>query len=94
MKHALLKEHQKDSYQVGHHMGYNKHKLDSQNIGIVDRDSRWFQRRVREAIQIRSRSPTLNCDRGRHNLPSVYDTIVRSRDTRMTAAVSRDQNQS
>ena len=29
-----------------------------------------------------------------HNIPSVYNTIVRSRDTRMTAAASRDQNQS
>ena len=86
-----LKEHHKDSSPVGHHMGYNNHELDSQNIRIVDRDSRWFQRGVREAIEIR---PTLNPDRGRHNLPSVYNTIVRSRDTRMTAAVSRDPNQS
>ena len=64
-----LKEHQKDSSPVGHNMGYNQHKVDSQNIRIIDRDSRWFQRGVREAIQIRSRSPTLNRDRGRHNLP-------------------------
>ena len=35
-------------------------------------------------------SPTLNRDRGRHNLPSVYNTLVRSRDMRMTAAVSLD----
>ena len=52
-----LKEHQKDSSPVGHHMGYNKHKVDTQNIRIVDRDSMWFQRGVREAIQIRSRPP-------------------------------------
>ena len=89
-----LKEHIKASSPVGHHMGYNKHKVDSQNIRIVDRDSRWFQRGVREAIRILSRSPTLNRDRGRHNLPSVYNTMVWSRDTRMTTAVSRDQNQS
>ena len=49
---------------------HNKHKVDSQNIRIVDRDSGWFQRGAREAIQIRSRSPTLNRDRGRHNPPS------------------------
>ena len=89
-----LKEHQKDSSPVGHHMGYSKHKVDSQNIRIIDRDSRWFQRGVRDAIQIRSRSPTLNRDRGRHILPSVYNTIVRSRDTRMRTTVSCDQNQS
>ena len=67
-----LKEHQKDSSPVGHHMGYNNHKVDSQNIRIIDRDSRWFQTGVREAIQIRSRSPTLNRDRATHNLPSVW----------------------
>ena len=89
-----LKEHLKDSSPVGHHMWYNKHKVDSHNIRIADRDSGRFQRGVREAIQIRSRSPTLNRDRGSHNLPSVYITIVRSRDTPMTTAVSRDQNQS
>ena len=54
-----LKEHQKDSSPVGHLMGYDKHKVDSQNIRIVDRNSGWFQRGVREAIQIRSRSPTV-----------------------------------
>ena len=67
-----------DHEQMGQTCKNHKHELDSQNIRIVDRDSRWFQRGVREAIEIRSRSPTLNCDRGRHNLPSVYNTIVRS----------------
>ena len=55
-----LKEYQKDSSPVGHHMEYNKHELDSKNIRIVDRDSSWYQRGVREAIQIRSRSPPSN----------------------------------
>ena len=77
-----LKEHQKDSSPVGHHMGYNKHKVDSQNIRIVDRDSRWFQGSVREAIQIRSRSPTFNRDRDRHNLPPsttpLYGHVTRA----------------
>ena len=50
-----LNEHQKDSSPVGHHMEYNNHELDSQNTRIVDRDSRWYHRGVREAIQIRSR---------------------------------------
>ena len=82
------KEHQKDSSPVGHHMGYSKHKVDSQNIRIVDRDNRWFHKGVREAIQIRFRSPTLNRDRVRHNIPSVYNTIVRSRDTRGSGGVT------
>ncbi len=68
LKHRL-KEHSRDSSPVGHHMGFHQHKLDTDNIKILDRESRWFQRGVREALQIRSRSPSLNRDRGRHQLP-------------------------
>ncbi len=90
-----LKEHVKDSSPVGHHMGFHKHKLDAENIKIVDRESRWFQRGVREALHIRSRSPSLNRDRGRQNIPPpVYNTLVQSRDACKTAAASRDKPQS
>ena len=85
-----LKEHHRDASPVGHHLGYNQHRLDSDNIKILDRESRWFERGVRESIQIRVRSPSLNRDRGRHHLPSVYDSIVQSHDTGTSAAVSCD----
>ena len=73
-----LKEHKKDSSPVGHHMGYKKHKVDSQNIRIIDRDSRWFQRGFRE----QSRSPTLNRDRGRNNLSPPSTTLSYGHETR------------
>ncbi len=68
LKHRL-KKHSRDSSPVGHHMGFYQHKLDNDNIKILDRESRWFQRGVREAVQIRSRYPPLNRDRGRNQLP-------------------------
>ncbi len=35
------------------------------------RESRWFERGVRQALQIHSRSPSLNWDRGRHQSPHL-----------------------
>ncbi len=43
--------------------------LDIDNSKLLDRESRWFQRGVREALRIHSGSPSLNRDRGRHQLP-------------------------
>ncbi len=70
---------------------FHQHKLDNDNIKILDRESRWFQRGVREALQIRSRSPSLNRDRGRHHLPPIYNTLVKSR---TITAASHDHLQS
>lgn len=89
-----IKEHDKESSPVCHHLKYNKHTLDKDNIKILDRESRWFERGVKEAIHIRSRSPSLNRDQGRHKLPPVYDTLVKSHDTSTAAAVSCDPHQS
>ena len=72
--HKRLSEHQRDSSPVGRHLAYNKHHLSEEKI--LDRDSRWFQRGVREAIHIRSRSPTLNDNPGRHYLPQIYNQLL------------------
>ncbi len=46
------------------HMDFHQHKLDIDNIKILDRESRWFQRDIKEALQICTRSPSLNRERG------------------------------
>ncbi len=51
LKHCI-KEHSKDSSSMDHHMGFHQHKLDTDNMKILDP-----QRSVREALQIHSRSP-------------------------------------
>ena len=35
----------------------------------------WFDRGVREAIEIKKKKPTLNEDEGRYHLSVIYDTI-------------------
>lgn len=75
-----LTEHKREASPVGQHMRQKRHRLDEDNIKVLDSESRWFQRGVREAIHIRSRSPSLNRDQGRHTLPPIYNTLVQSHD--------------
>ena len=54
------------------------HKVKLDEVKILDRDSRYFERGVKEAVYIRVNQPSLNRDGGRHKLPSVYNSILRS----------------
>ena len=74
-----VQEHKRESSPVGHHLNWNSHHLSEEKV--LDRDSRWFQRGVREAIHIRSLSPTLNQDQGRHHLPRTYNPLLLTRNS-------------
>ncbi|KAI8502833.1 hypothetical protein Bbelb_195350 [Branchiostoma belcheri] len=62
--------------------------IDWDRVKVLDQDSDWFARGVREAIQIRRQRSTLNKDRGRHYLKPAYDCLlsgdyhIKSRDKR------------
>ncbi len=43
---------------------------------ILEVESKWFEQGVKEAIHIRDTYPSLNKDRGRYNLPSVWINIL------------------
>ena len=49
--------------------------MELENTEILTAESRWFERRVKEAIYIRTLNPSLNRDGGRYNLPPVWDII-------------------
>ena len=46
------------------HLKARGHHLDFDKTRILDRDHRWFQRGIREAIYIRAQKPTLNRNAG------------------------------
>ena len=75
-----VKEHKRDSSPVGEHLNNSGHVFSQDNVSILDKESRWFQRGVKEAIYITASKPSLNRDRGRHTLPSVYNSLVQSCD--------------
>ena len=76
--HRRIKEHKRESSPVGEHLADRGHHFDQDNVNVLDREPRWFQRGVKEAIHIAAGNPTLNRDRGRHNLPAVYHSLVQS----------------
>ena len=45
---------------------------------ILDREPRWFERGVKEAICIKVNNPTLNKDGGWYKLSGIYESILRS----------------
>ena len=53
------------------------HVIDWEGAKIVDRESDWKTRGIKEAIWIRKTSNTMNRDEGRYKLPHVYDDILR-----------------
>ena len=65
------------------------HQFIKEDTRVLDRESNWFKRGVKEAIHIRRRKPDLNLDKGRHHLPPCYNQLL-SRDRRSTALSKRD----
>ena len=58
------------------HIKAPDHQVDFEQTQILDRDSRWYQRGIREAIYIRAQKPTLNRNAGRYSLPVVWNPII------------------
>ena len=71
-----LKQHKRVSSVVGLHIRDTKHSIDWDNTKVLDRESNWTKRGVKEAINIRRHKPTLNKDKGRHHLPAAFDKLV------------------
>ena len=60
------------------HLSQSKHNFQDEDVLILDKESRWFERGVREAIYVNSENPSLNRGGGlRHNLSLVYNPIIR-----------------
>ena len=78
-----LSEHERPTSPVAEHTIREQHHIDWDGVRILDREEDWFRRGVREAIHIRRLGSDLNRDRGRHDLPVVYNKLL-----------ALDQNQS
>ena len=54
------------------HVESSGHFVDLDNVQILDRDSRWFERGVKEAVHIKANKPSLNKDgAGTNSLESM-----------------------
>ena len=67
------------SSEVSKHVNCDQsdHSISVDNVRILEVESKWFERRVREAIQMWINNPTRNKHAGRYNLPAVWNNILR-----------------
>ena len=58
--HKRLKEYKRESSPVHEHLAQSHHQFRGENVNVLEKDSRWLQRGVKEAIHITANNPTLN----------------------------------
>ena len=63
--------------EVTDHCNTMNHLINWDQTKIVNREDNLFRRRVKESIAIRKRVTTMNRDQGAHDLPHVYDRLLR-----------------
>ena len=60
------------------HLKVSKHTFEDEDIVVLDKETKWFERGVKEAIYVRREKPSLNRGGGlRHNLSKTYDRAIR-----------------
>ena len=75
-----MKEHQRTKgttplTAVGEHIHQHKHQINMDNVKIIGGEELFWQRKIREAIEIKTRGPTLNRDSG-YELEAIYDDLL------------------
>ena len=45
---------------MGEHLTHSYNHYKEENVNVLEKDSRWFQHGVKEAIHIAANNPTLN----------------------------------
>ena len=61
-----LTEHKRESSLFKAHLKSEGHEFDPNDVKIMDTDSRWFHRGIKEVYYIAVLDPDLDQDRGRH----------------------------
>ena len=60
------------------HAAKPKHSIDYGEVVVKAREDDWLKNGVKEAIYIKRKGSDFNKDKGQHQLPSVYDSIISS----------------
>ena len=76
---------------VGDHCQATRHSVSMKNTKVLTCESNWHKRKVKEAIYIKQRAPTMNTVQGYH-LPAIYNQIIppKSEATHVTPVREQD----
>ena len=86
-----LAEHRRPSCvgsPVVKHVHDTGHRIDWDSVRVLDCDNSWFERGVRESIQIFIHGSNLNRDTGRFRLPGVYKHLLKKPRTQGSAGAA------
>ena len=83
-------EHKRPNSTVATHAKDCNHSIDYDGVQILDQDTNWHRRGIKESIHIRIHGSEINRDQGRHHLPTIYNSLLKSGDTTANQAVSPD----
>ena len=73
------------------HLKASGHKTDLEEVKIIDREIRWFERGVKEAIWVRAENPSLNRSGGvRIKLSHAWDRTIRTLPRKFTSSSTSD----
>ena len=70
-QHCLSSYNGNDSA-VYKHIIASGHQIDVNDVTILDREKNWFERGVKEAVWVRTKNPSLNCNGGTRITPSYF----------------------
>ena len=74
-----FKEHQLRLSSAFHeHLLASGHSISLSDTAVLDSESNFTKRKVKEAIEIRARHPSLNRDLG-YDLPPIYNSLINSK---------------
>ena len=73
------------------HLKASGHKTDLEEVKIIDRETRWFEHGVKEAIWVRAENPSLNRSGGvRIKLSHAWDRTIRTLPRKLTSSLTSD----
>ena len=73
------------------HLKASGHKTDLEEVNIIDRETRWFERGVKEAIWVRAENPSLNRSGGvRIKLSHAWDRTITALPRKLTSSLTSD----
>ena len=77
------------------HLKEKAHSFEDSNVHILDREDRWFERGVKEAIYVKVEKPSLNRGGGlRHQLSPIYNAVLSSLPRRLNDRASKNNGHS
>ena len=66
----------KDPSPIHHHSNHTGHPTSQNNLQIMGKEGHGFARNIKESIFIRVNNPTLNKNKGKFNLPHIWDSVL------------------